>query len=231
MSPRTARLSAVPFVVLAFLIHLAADLWVQPLTWDVKPVALWVLVTMSVFVVTLGVPLGAYWLLISRVGKRPSTWEADAGQRRFTAGPSPAGAGLSAVALGWLTGGLVPTERVTGEERMRIAELGAVTPVMTVLAVAGLLVTIWFVVGRWPWLSLDREAVTFKRVVRETRIRWDDLPADLRDLRLPARGLHITPKFLDFSLRTYREDPARREAIGTPAEVAALALAAGPHGE
>jgi hypothetical protein len=223
MSARAARLLAVPFVVLACALRFAESLWLQTLTWGIEPGWAGLLVAFAVLGVTLGAPLAGYLLVTRQARRRPAAWEISPDGRRFVAGPSPAGMGASAVAIGWMAGGLVPTERVPGEDQKRIAELGAFTPVMTVIAVLCLLGALWLVVGRWPWLELDREAVTIKRLVRVTRTPWDEIPADLRELKLPSRSLHITPRLLGFTIDTYRGDPARREAIGTGSEAARLA--------
>ncbi|BEL03494.1 hypothetical protein Q0Z83_016850 [Actinoplanes sichuanensis] len=228
MSARAARLSAVPFVLLAFVLRFVESLWLQPLTWRFESDAAGFLAAILMWTTTLGVPLGIFLLVTRKARKRPVAWDIGATGRRFTAEPAVAGTGVRAVFIGWLAGGLVPTERVPGEERKRIAELGSFTTVMTVLAVVFLLVAIWLVVGRWPWLALDREAVTFRRVFRTTRTPWDDLPADLVDLKIPGPGLHIDPRFLGFSIHTYQHEPARREEIGTEAEATRLALAHQP---
>ncbi|MEV4275035.1 hypothetical protein [Actinoplanes xinjiangensis] len=221
MSPRAARLLAVPFIVLAFLCRFGAALRLEPLTWGVDPSVLGLPAFLLLSAATLGVPLGIYLLLSRHARVRPSSWRADTG-RRLVVGPTPVGTAFQVILVGWMAGGLIPTERVPGEDQKRVADLGAYTTVMTALAVLALLVAVWIVMGSRPWLALDRDTVTIKRIVRETRIRWEDLPADLRDLRIPTARLHIAPEFLDFSLRTYREDPARRAAIGTPAETTAL---------
>ncbi|MEU4161481.1 hypothetical protein [Actinoplanes sp. NPDC026670] len=223
MSARAARLLAVPFVLLACALRFAEDLWLQTLTWGIEPGWAGLLVAFAVLGVTLGAPLAGYLLVTRQARKRPAAWEISPDGRRFVAGSSPAGMGASAVIIGWMAGGLVPTERVPGEDQKRIAELGAFTTVMTVLAVLVLVFALWLVVGRWPWLEPDREAVTIKRLIRVTRTPWDEVPADLREIKVPGGGLHIAPKFLGFTLQTYQTDPARRDAIGTESEAARLA--------
>ncbi|WP_433789164.1 hypothetical protein [Actinoplanes sp. CA-252034] len=218
MSARAARLLAVPFVLVACALRLVSSLWVEPFTWNVEPFALGLLAILSLLGGSLGLPLSGYLLLTGQARKRPAAWQADAGARRFVAGPSPSWAGSSAVVLGWMAGGLLPTERVPGEDRKRIAELGLFTQAAVVLAVAALLFAIWLVLGRWPWLALDRDGVTISKIVGERRIPWADLPPE----KVRERGLHIDPAFLSFTFRAYREDPSARAAIGTRAEAERL---------
>src|SRR5690349_3401357 len=155
MSPRAARLLAVPFAVLAFVFRFGAELWLQPLTWDVEPAALGLLAFLLFAAVSLGAPLGTYLLLTGQSRKRPSSWQVDGG-RRLVVGPTPSGASRMILA-GWIAGGLILTERVPGENEKRVADFGVGTTVMTTLAVVGLLAALWIVLSSWPWLALDRE--------------------------------------------------------------------------
>jgi len=68
-------------------------------------------------------------LLTRSARSRPRTWQLDVGKRCFTALPSPYITGPWAVVMGWMCGGIVPTERVPDQEHMRIAQLGVETPI------------------------------------------------------------------------------------------------------
>jgi len=252
MSSRVAILLAAPFAVLAFVLRLGGTLWLEPLTWSIDPLGLGLLAGLGIVVGSAAVPLGGYMLLTGSARSRPKTWHLDIGRRRFTALPSPYFMGPWAVVMGWICGGIFPTERVPNQEHMRIAQLRVETPILIGVAVTLMITTlvslVLLAVPNRPLLSLDSDGMTLQGLGRRTRLRWDELlpggpprpskhnPAFLdlyqqqavpaegppRRRRLAARRLHIDTTFLADTIRCYADNPDRRAGIGTADELTAL---------
>jgi len=249
MSARAALLLAVPFAVLGFGLRLGETLWLQPLTWRIQPFVPSGLILglgLGLIAASAVVPLSGYFLLTRSARRRPRTWHIDLARRRFAVNASPHSKGPWTVTMGWVCGGLVLTERVPSQDRMRIAQLGAATTISIVVAAASMIMLVLLVVVNRPLLSLDPDGITVQRLGRQIRLRWDELlpagpprPAERnpkvlvlyqaapagsppRPSRLPARRLHIDTAFLADTIRHYADNPHRRADIGTADELTAL---------
>lgn len=214
MSARAARLLAVPFALLAFVLRIYEALWLEPLTWGIEPSAAGVLAALGLVLGALAVPLLTYRRLTRAAREIPSAWRIDTEGRRFFVEPAPVWKGSFAIMLAWLAPGAIPMERVPHEEQRRIAEFGAYTTAGEILAVLLLLLALVMLLVNRPSLALDADGVTVQWYLRRTGVRWADTPA----LRIPGRGLAITSRFLAFSIDTYRDDPEARNRIGTIGE-------------
>ncbi|MFG1604944.1 hypothetical protein [Actinoplanes sp. NPDC049265] len=245
MSARVAVLIAVPFAVLAFVLRLGGVLWWQPVTWRLGMVP-GMLAFLGAFAASIGIPLAAYLLATRAARRKPATWQLDTTNRRFFAPVSPASAGPRAILLGWIAGAAIPTERMPGHNAMRIAHLGVVTTIGTVVSALLLLAAMLILLLNRPSLSLDPCGLTLYRLVGRTSIPWTNLvpsgprvpgernPAALKLLlrrpgeappqqhRLPVRALHIDTAYLATTIRHYTSDASHRPSIGTVEELAAL---------
>ncbi|MGK5445676.1 hypothetical protein ACSNN7_28170 [Micromonospora sp. URMC 105] len=151
---------------------------------------------------------------------------------------------------GWLAGGVLITERVPGEDRVRFFESGDAL-VWSVLAVVAVLVAVMLVL--WddrPRLILDESGMTLRGVGKGRTVRWDRLlpggppapagkvfaalvlseqptsPAGRPVPRQLAVGpLHVDRAFLAATVRHYVEHPEHRSAIGTAPELERLRAA------
>ena len=132
MSARVAAL----FAVLALGLHLGETLWLEPLTWRLHHVVLGLLTSFSLLAASAAVPIGGYVLLTRSARRRPRMWHLDMRKRLFTAPASPYSTGPSSVAMGWICGGIVLTERVPNQEHKRIAQLGVATTLTVVPVLA-----------------------------------------------------------------------------------------------
>lgn len=245
-------LLAAPFAVLASGLHLGETLWLEPLSWRLHHFVPGLLTNFSLLAASAAVPIGGYMMLTRSARRRPRTWHLDMRERRFTAPASPYSTGPGAVAMGWICGGIVFTERVPNQEHKRIAQLGVATTISIALAatvmIMILLVLLLKVVVNRPLLSLDADGMTLQSLGRQTRLRWKDLlpggpprpskpnptvlvlyqrqtaPADgpPQPRPLPARQLHIDTAFLADTIRRYADSPDRRAGIGTVEELTAL---------
>ncbi|GIF42865.1 hypothetical protein BC793_124110 [Actinoplanes xinjiangensis] len=251
VSVRTARLLAVPFVVLAFVLRLAEVLWFRPLLWRLDSFSLHAALGLAAIGAALAGPLGAYFLLTRRVRSQPATWHLDPGARSFSVGPSHA-TGYRAVFIGWAAAGLILVERVPFQEHMRIADEVAPSALTVPLAVLALLLAIAFIMADRRSVTLDEDGVTLQGWLRRARIRWvDPMPWQLtvharrgsskliieqsrtstsgsaqpRWIRIPAQWMHIEPGFLAFTLSYYIGAPGSRHGIGTEAELKTLIAA------
>jgi hypothetical protein len=244
VSPTAARLLALPFVLLAFGLRLVLEFWITPLTWRLD--SAWAL--LAAWIVSLAasvaIPLGAYLLLTRRARLRQATWQLDGAGHRFSATVSPRWVGPWAIIMGFLAGGLIVTERVPGENRMRVADFDYAAPISLVLVITMLAAIILLVLLDRPRIVLDPEAITLRFVRGVLRIPWTELapggplpPAKPNPrtlliyrvtagqwvpLRLPANRLHVDTAFLAHTIRYYADDPAWRSAIGTENGLAAL---------
>jgi len=244
-------LLAAPFAVLAFGLHLGEALWLEPLSWRLHHFVPGLLTNFSLLAASAAAPIGGYMLLTRSARRRPRTWHLDMRKRRFTAPASPYSTGPWAVAMGWICGGIVFTERVPNQEQKRIAELGVATTISIALAAAIMIMVLLFllliVVVNRPLLSLDADGMTLQSLGRQTRLRWEELlPGGPRPGKpnptvlvlyqrqtaladgppqprpLPARQLHIDTAFLADTIRRYADSPDRRVGIGTVEELTAL---------
>jgi hypothetical protein len=247
MSARVALLLAVPFAVLASGLRLGETLWLRPLTWHIHPfLPSGLLTDLALNAGSAAVPLGGYLLLTRSTRKRPRTWHLDPGRRRFTATASPYSMGPWAVAMGWMCGGVVLTERVPNQEHMRIAQLGVATTISMVVAATAMIMIMLLLLVNRPLLSLDSAGMTLHGLGRPVRLRWDELlPASPprpsksnpkvlilyqaapsggppQSCGLPARSLHIDTAFLADTIRRYADNPDHRASIGTADELTAL---------
>ncbi|MFG3554904.1 hypothetical protein ACGGAQ_10965 [Micromonospora sp. NPDC047557] len=243
MPLRAARLLIWPIAVAAFALRICAELWIEPVTWRIDPRGVALLVWIAAQAACFLVPWAAYALLTRSVRQRPATWEVDAGRRCFIAPASPRWIGPWSILLGWLAGGFVPTERVPGEDRLRLADipgtvaLGIGIPVLVLGGIAAVLLM------NRPLLALDRDGITMQGIIRRSFLPWNRLlaggpmppargAANLTLMRLPATPggrapvgyplpiarLHVDPAFLAHTIRHYVEHPEHRPAIGAADE-------------
>ncbi|MET8549641.1 hypothetical protein ABZ356_17760 [Micromonospora zamorensis] len=249
MSLRAARLSIWPFVVAAFALRVCVELWFKPVTWRIDPSGVAFLVWTVVQAACFLVPWVGHALLTRGVRQRPATWEVAAGTGSFVASTSPRWISPPAILFGWLAGGFVLTERVPGEDRVRLADLpGNVALSIAVPAVVLAGAAAVLLLNR-PRLTLDRNGITKQSVTRRTFLRWDRLlpggpPAPPRGAAtitlqrqpatpggppvpspLPTGPLHVDPAFLAETIRHYVEHPEHRAAIGTQQELDRLLAA------
>ncbi|NYF54438.1 PH domain-containing protein [Micromonospora purpureochromogenes] len=247
MTPRTARLLALPFALAAIALRLGIEFWLKPLTWRMGIDAVSLLVFVAGTAGSILLPVAGYRLFTRAVRRRPATFRVEPAGRRFTAPTAPAWAGPWSIIVAWLAGGLLLTERVPGEDRVRFFETGAAL-VWNVLAVVAVLVFVALALldGR-PRLTLDEAGITVRGLVRRRTVRWDRLlpggpPAPARKAaatlvlseqpstpagRPVPRSLavgraHVDVVFLAGSVRHYVAHPERRSAIGTAPELASL---------
>lgn len=214
MSPTALRWTALPLGLLAAGLRIAGDLWLHARIRELS-VALYLLSMLALFAVAMGIPL-AIFVLLSR-GPRPARLVTRDG--RLTVPQSPAYAGNQAILMMFLGAGLIEVDRW-----LRTAPVAG-------LFFAGALA---FLLVQRPWLALDAEGLTVKRLWRMTRLRWDEL--SLEDMALdpgrhpgrfwiapgvsiPVGWLHVDPGFLTHVIRHYVERPEERATIpagGTP---------------
>ncbi|MEH0823836.1 MULTISPECIES: hypothetical protein [unclassified Micromonospora] len=244
MTPRTARLAALPFALAASLLRIGAEFWLKPLTWSLDSAAAGLLAWVAVSVGSILVPMAGYLLLTRAARRRPATFRVDLVNRRFTAPAAPAWSGPWSIIAGWLAGGPLITERVPGEDRVRFFESGDAL-VWNVLALVAVLVVVVLVL--WddrPRLTLDESGMTLRGLVKHRTVRWDRLlpggpPAPAGKVfaalvlseqptspagrpvphQLSVGPLHVDLAFLAATVRHYVEHPERRSAIGTTPEL------------
>ncbi|MEH1059043.1 PH domain-containing protein [Micromonospora sp. CPCC 206171] len=247
MTPRTARLLALPFALAAFLLRIGVEFWLKPLTWRIDSTAVALLGWAAGTAGSVLVPVAGYLLLTRAVRRRPATFQVDPAGPRFTAPAAPAWAGPWSILTSWLAGGLLITERVPGEDRVRFFESGEAL-VWNVLAVLAVLLVVGLVLSdERPRLTLDEAGITVRGLVRGRTLRWGrllvggppgpagkgraelvlaerpatpDRPPVPRSLRIGP--VHVDRDFLAGSVRHYVAHPERRSAIGTAAELASL---------
>ncbi|WLS48350.1 hypothetical protein Q3V37_14600 [Micromonospora profundi] len=254
MSPRVARLLIWPFAVAALALRICTELWFKPVTWRIEPSGLaflaWVAAQGACFLLL----AAGHALLTRRVRQRPAAWEIAAGAESFVASASPRWLGPWAILVGWLAAGAVFTERVPGEDRVRLAEIpGALALSIAVPAIVLAAMAAVLLLDR-PRLILDRNGITRQGLIRRTLLRWDELlpggpppargTANLTLMRqpatpgrppvptsLPTRPLDVDPAFLAETIRHYVEHPERRPEIGKRHELDRLRseLRAAPH--
>ncbi|SCG48651.1 PH domain-containing protein [Micromonospora coxensis] len=247
MDPRAARFLAWPFALAAAALRFASEWWLEPLTWRLTSAPTGLVAWLAVGAAGILVPLGVYLLLTRDARRRPATFEVDRRARRFTAPTAPAWVGPWSIVVGWLTGGLVTLERVPGEDRVRLADTGAVL-LVSLVVVALVLVLIGVVL--WsdrPRLTLDPQGITVRGLFRRTTVRWDRLVpggppgtdarvlvlAELPDppgpravpRTLPVGRAHVDPVFLAGAVHHYVTAAEHRPTIGTPAELDRLRAA------
>ncbi|MFF0470648.1 hypothetical protein ACFYPX_24835 [Micromonospora zamorensis] len=249
MSLRVARLSIWPFVVAAFVLRVCVELWLKPVTWRIDPGGVAFLVWVAFQVTCFLVPWVGHALLTRGVRQRPATWEVTAGTGSFVASTSPRWISPPTILFGWLAGGFVLTERVPGEDRVRLADLPGNVALSIAIPVVVLAGTAAVLLLNRPRLTLDRNGITKQSVTRRTFLRWDRLlpggpPAPTRNAAtitiqrqpatpggppvpspLPTGPLHVDPAFLAETIRHYVEHPEHRAAIGTQQELDRLRAA------
>ena len=244
--PRVQASLAPLFVVLAFALSFSVAVWLQPLTWRVRPGVAGITVFLLLTALSAAVPAGLYALITGAFRRRPIAWDSDPARHRFSA-PRSARQAVRMIVLGCGVGRIIPVERVPNQDRARIAQLGVPTTVFVVIAAVLLLhLLLWSMTSR-PSIALSPDGLTLRRRVRRDEIRWDDLrpggpprpgkrnPAtiDLRRpvtapnrppsrLSLPAGELHIDTAFLAYTICWYLEHPDRRARIGDAAELEEL---------
>ncbi|SCF00453.1 PH domain-containing protein [Micromonospora purpureochromogenes] len=247
MTPRTARLLALPFALAATLLRIGVEFWLKPFAWRLESGAVSSLVWAAGTAGSILAPAAGYLLLTRAVRRRPATFRVDPAGRHFTAPAAPAWAGPWSIIVSWLAGGLLLTERVPGEDRVRFFESGDAL-VWNVLAVLAVLVFVVLVLlDARPRLTLDETGITVRGLVRRRTVRWDRLlpggppapagkaagtlvlseqpstPAGRPVSRSLAVGrAHVDGAFLAGSVRHYVAHPERRSAIGTAPELASL---------
>ncbi|MEU8085560.1 hypothetical protein AB0B57_18300 [Micromonospora sp. NPDC049101] len=242
MSLRAARLLVWPFAVAALALRVCAELWFKPLTWRIDPNGVALLTWVAVLAGTLLVPWAGYNLL-TRSNRRPATWQVDAARNRFVAPSSPRWMGPWSMVLGWIAAAFVQTERIAGEDRAQLVQIPGVLALaiaVPLLVLGGIALTL--LLNR-PRLTLDRDGITAKGLVRRTFLPWDRLvpggppppppkAASIPLMRVPAvpgkppypyplaaGRLHVEPGFLANTIRQYVEHPEHRSAIGTQREL------------
>ncbi|MBQ0895868.1 PH domain-containing protein [Micromonospora sp. U56] len=244
MTPRTARLLALPFALAAVLLRIGVEFWLKPLTWRIDSTAVALLAWAAGIAGSIVVPAVGHLLLTREARRRPATFRIDSAGRRFTAPAAPAWAGPWSAMVSWLAAGLLITERVPGEDRVRFFESGDAL-VWNVLAVVAVLVVVLLVLlDDRPRLTLDEAGITVRGLVRGRTVRWDRLlpggppapagkafatlvlseqpstPAGRPVSRSLAVGTaYVDAVFLAGSVRHYVEHPERRSAIGTAPEL------------
>jgi hypothetical protein len=210
VSPRTARLLALPFALLALVLHLAQVVWVSPRAWHLS-VNQGLLVYAVAVILELGVPFGIYALIVRRAGKRPATWGP-----AFRAELSPWWSGYLAISSAWYAGGAVELDRMPGESHAHPAPLDSVSGLFLALGVVALALAVVLSVSGGPWLELHPDGITVRGVLGRRRAGWDGL------LKIRPERLHIDRDFLDFTLWYFRAYPVNRAAIGTEAGARAV---------
>jgi hypothetical protein len=260
VSPTAARLIALPFALSAFAARMLETFWITPLTWRIESGLLAFAAWMVTLLVSVGLPLAGYLLVTRRARRREATWQIEPGgpggaeAARFVAPAAPRWTGSWAILVGWMAGAGLMTERVPGEDRMRIADFGYALPVSIVLvSIAWLAIVAIVAMGR-PRLMLDWDGATLRRPLGRLRLAWQELipggpplpakrnPESLAVYRLaagvtapvllPAGRLQVDSAFLAHTIRYYTEHPEQRGSIGTQAGLDALrsAFAGGGQG-
>jgi hypothetical protein len=248
VSARVARPIAALFALLAFACRLGEQLWLQPLVWRAGSAAQASLLYVLFNVASAAAPIGGFLLATRRA--RRGVWELDRDGSRFVAPAAVHRIGSLAVLAGWAAGGLIPLARFPFDDRdlhTRVAESGLGPVNGIVLALASLVVIVTLVLWARPSLVLDQTGVTL-RLAGSTTIDWNELapggplqpstrhPAVITLYRvapspgqnffvsfnLPAATLHVDPALLAYTVRRYVDEPHRRAAIGTDAELASL---------
>jgi hypothetical protein len=229
MSAVAARLLAVPLGLLAVLLRRAADDTLKPLTEGSNP-GLGLLAWISAVAVSVAVPLLLHRAATYRVPECPSTFRLDERHRRFVAPRSPRNAARWVILVMWVVSG----RGLVDDGLMSFVAWIAFT------AVIGLVVA---VVDR-PWIALDADGVTVQLLVRRRHLPWtaidpagpqvgrwghlhrlallplpDERGHKGQPLRLPVDSVQVDDGFLAAVIRRYLAEPARREEIGTAAEL------------
>ncbi|MER6595833.1 PH domain-containing protein [Micromonospora purpureochromogenes] len=244
MTPRTARLLALPLALAAILLRIGVEFGLKPWTWRLDSGAVGLLVLAAALAGSIVAPVAGYLLLTRAVRRRPATFRVDPAGRCFTAPAAPAWAGPWSIIVAWLAGGVLLTERVPGEDKVRFVASGDAL-VWNVLAVVAVLVFVVLVLlDDRPRLTLDEAGITVRGLVRGRTVRWDRLfpggppapagkafatlvlseqpstPAGRPVSRSLAVGTaHVDAVFLAGSVRHYVEHPEPRSAIGTAPEL------------
>lgn len=197
-------------------------IWVQPLTWQIRPLGAAVPAGLGVLLVCAVAPILAYALVVRPGRGRPATLSVDRRHRRFVAPNSPYVSGYTAIMLMFLAGGLIVTERVPNGDRMRVSELAFAVPVSVVAVMLFVAAAAVLLFGNRPSVSLDATGLTVTGFIRRTTVRWSDLVPGGPLPYLRVGRLHVDPAFLTATIRHYVERPEHRPVIGTGTELARL---------
>lgn len=200
VTPRTARLLAIPFALLACLLLLAVRSWVHPHL----SVGLSLAVFGVAYLVQLGLPFGGYLLLTRRFRKGPATWGPE-----FSAGPSPQMTGTIVIMVGWQVGNAIDFAQDLREDPVLVT-------VGLVFAVVLLVCAVLLAVTDRPRLDLTPAGLTFRGLIRRRSATWDE------PFLIPAHRLFIDRDFLNFTRSYYRHAWTRRDEIGTEAGARAV---------
>jgi hypothetical protein len=204
------------------------------------------LVSFGTFALSFLVPAGIYLLVTRSARRQLRTLVVSASAGRFVAGPSVKRAGVTAILLGWLTGGLLPTERVPNGDQMRVATFSTSLLIVTATLMIAMVVAISLRTVR-PHLALDRDGVAVQGLLGHTAMAWDQIDragatSPSRDgkslhvnrtaylvtgdprtsVKIPVSDLHVDPSFLAAAIRHYVGHPEHRYAIGTADELGRL---------
>jgi hypothetical protein len=255
VSPRSARLLALPFAALSLAAHLAGEFWGKPLAWRLDSAIASFLVYFGTATLSLLVPLGIYLLVTRAARRQPSTLLVSASASSFMAGPSVKRTGPIVIALGWLTAVTLPTERIPNGDQMRVATFSTSLLIVTAVLMTIMIVAISLRMVR-PHLTLNPDGVRTQSLFRHTAMAWDQLDrtgttspsrdektlhvnrtghlvagAPSTSVKIPVSDLHIDPDFLAATIRHYVEHPEHRYAIGTADELRRLqSTLSGPGG-
>ncbi|MCW3844403.1 hypothetical protein ONA70_30380 [Micromonospora yasonensis] len=253
---RRARILALPFGSLAFALRLAATFWVNPLTWQMRPAGLSLLVWLAGPVVSVAIPVGLYHLAVLRaVPRRPASFQLDNGA--LVAPASPHDIGTAAIIVLWIAAGAVLTERVPNADQLRLAQIDFAALVS--IAIVGLLsaLAVALVLVDRPWVALNRDGITVQRMTSRRFIGWPELapggpppppgrrPRNLwlyrthgptvggrpRPELLPVGQLQVDPAFLANTIHHYVDQPGQRPDIGTEAELDRVRTPVGGQGD
>lgn len=197
----SGNLVALPFLGVAFGLHVAVAG-----RWPVHSAA-----GLGALAASVVVPLACYVVIARR---RPSGLVVDVDRRRFVA-KSGVSVGVAGIVAGWAIGGFARDSVI-------------VTAVVLAFLAGALL-------RDRPMMVFEPDGFELLNLFGGVRAGWDELApghpqapaapgpaillarrADGRTLKLPVAGILPGPAFLARVIRTYVEDPAARDTIGTP---------------
>ena len=175
--------------------------------------------------------------------RRRAPLQIDAEQTRFVADRSPRRAFLGLLMF-LVASGQIPFERVPNTDRMRPSTVPGMLPIGSVLFGLCLVAGLALIVINRPRLVLDRDGVLVEGLLRSERLAWTDTlahsacldqrkrwlylqtaaqdPGQLKAVKLPVAWLDVDPILLQQAIRTYTDQPQRRDEIGTEAELERL---------
>jgi hypothetical protein len=242
--PRVHAVLPAPLVVLAFALSFSTNVWLQPLTWQVRPLVAGLTMFLLFIAASAALPAGVYALFTGAFRRRPIAWDSDPTGHRFSAQSSPRYKAWM-IASGAFVARIIPVERVPNEDQARIARLGASTTVFIIVAAVLLLRLLLLSMTNRPSISLTPDGLTLRRYIRRKATNWDELqpgrplrpekrnPAAIdlhltapnrptKRLSLPTGRLHIDTAFLAYTIRWYVDHPDHRSRIGDALELEEL---------